>query len=97
MKRKHGGTVYATISVIRDFEDVEVEVSGYYEPEQNGGWDDPSWSAYVTLNRQRLMASRSPLTKDEIDHAEEVMLEKGAWTRLKARHFYLLLFGIGFG
>ena len=41
MKRKHGGTVYATISVIRDFEDVEVEVSGYYEPEQNGGWDDP--------------------------------------------------------
>ena len=39
MKRKHGGTVYATISVIRDFEDVEAEVSGYYEPEQNGGWD----------------------------------------------------------
>ena len=25
MKRKHGGTVYATINVIRDFEDMEVK------------------------------------------------------------------------
>lgn len=76
MKRKHGGTVYATISVIRDFEDVEVEVSGYYEPEQNGGWDDPSWSAYVTFESAEVDGKPFDLTKDEIDHAEEAMLEK---------------------
>lgn len=76
MKRKHGGTVYATISVIRDFEDVEVDVCGYYEPEQNGGWDDPSWPACVTFEYAEIDGNPSTLTKDEIDHAEEVMLEK---------------------
>lgn len=76
MKRKHGGTIYATISVIRDFEDMEVEVSGYYEPEQNGGWHDPSWSAYVTFESAEVDGKPFDLTKDEIDHAEEVMLEK---------------------
>lgn len=76
MKRKHGGTVCATISVIRDFEDVEVEVSGYYEPEQNGGWDDPSWTACVTFESAEVDGQPFTLTKDEIDHAEEVMLEK---------------------
>lgn len=76
MKRKRGGTVYATISVIRGFEDMEVDVSGYYEPEQNGGWDDPSWSAYVTFESAEVDGKPFTLTKDEIDHAEEVMLEK---------------------
>ena len=76
MKRKHGGTVYATISVTRDFEDVEVDVSGYYEPEQNGGWDDPSWSAYVEFESAEIDGKPFTLTSDEITYAEEVMLEK---------------------
>jgi len=75
MARKHGGTVYAAISVIRDYDDVEVEVSGYYEPEQNGGWDDPSWSASVTFETAGVDGKPFSLTKDEIDHAEQVMLE----------------------
>lgn len=76
MKRKRGGTVYATISVIRDFEDVEVEVSGYYEPDQNGGWDDPSWPACVTFESAEVDGKPFTLTADEITHAEEVMLEE---------------------
>lgn len=76
MKRKHGGTVYATISVIRNYDDVEVEVSGHYEPEQNGGWDDPSWPACVTFESAEIDGKLFTLTKGEIDHAEEVMLEK---------------------
>lgn len=77
MARKRGGTVYATINVIRNYDDVEVEVSGYYEPEQNGGWDEPSWSASVQFEEaQDMNGNPFELTKDEIDHAEEVMLEK---------------------
>ena len=74
MKRKHGGTVYATISVIRDFEDVEVEVSGYYEPEQNG-WDDPSWSAYVTFESAEVDGKPFTLTKTKLT-TQKKMLEK---------------------
>lgn len=76
MKRKHGGTVYATINVIRDEVDFEVEVSGYYEPEQNGGMTDPSWSANVTFESAEFEGKPCDLTADEITHAEEVMLEK---------------------
>jgi len=76
MARKRGGTVYATISVIRNDDDIEVEVSGYYEPEQNGGMTDPSWSASVTFESAEVDGKPFDLTKDEIDHAEQVMLEK---------------------
>lgn len=71
--RKRGGTVTATMSVIRNYEDIEIEVSGYFNPEQNGGWDEPSWSAYVefegamtpTATRSRSPMTRSPtLNKD---------------------------------
>ena len=36
--RKRGSTVTASMSVIRNDEDIDVLVSGYYNPEQNGGW-----------------------------------------------------------
>ena len=81
MKRKHGGTVYAEITVVREgiyglTYDVEVEVSGYYTPEQNGGMTDPSWSAYVTFESAEVDGKPFTMTKDDIDHAEQVMLEK---------------------
>jgi hypothetical protein len=78
--RKHGGTVTTEMSVIRTVNDeevdLEVEVSGYYEPAQNGGWDEPSWSAYVEFEGAN-DADGKPfeLTPDEIIHAKELMLE----------------------
>ena len=77
MKRKHGGTVTATMSVIRNYEDIEIEVSGYFNPEQNGGWDEPSWAAYVEFEGAN-DADGNPftLTPDEIADAEQKMLEK---------------------
>ena len=75
--RKRGGTVTATMSVIRSYEDLEIEVSGYFNPEQNGGWDDPSWSAYVEVEGAN-DADGNPftLTPDEIADAEQKMMEE---------------------
>jgi len=74
--RKRGGTVTATMSVIRNDEDIDIEVSGYFNPEQNGGMTDPSWSAYVEFEGA-LDADGNPfeLTKDEIADAEYRLLE----------------------
>lgn len=80
MKRKHGGTVTAEMSVIREVDgmtlDIEVEVSGYFEPEQNGGMTDPSWSANVTFEVAEVDGQPFELTADEIKHAEQLMLEQ---------------------
>ena len=74
--RKRGGTVTATMSVIRNYEDIEIEVSGYFNPEQNGGWDEPSWSAYVEFEAAKDADGNTiTLTDDEIDYAEQKMLE----------------------
>ena len=74
--RKRGGTVTASMSVIRNDEDIDVLVSGYYNPEQNGGWDDPSWSAFVEFEAARDADGNTiTLTDDEIDYAEQKMLE----------------------
>ena len=75
--RKRGGTVTASMSVIRNDEDIDVLVSGYYNPEQNGGWDDPSWSAFVEFEAARDADGNTiTLTDDEIDYAEQKMLEE---------------------
>jgi len=76
MARKHGGTVTTEMSVIRNDEDIDIEVSGYFNPEQNGGWDEPSWSAYVEFEGAN-DADGNPftLTDDEIADAEQKMLE----------------------
>ena len=74
--RKRGGTVTATMSVIRNYEDIEIEVSGYFNPEQNGGWDEPSWSAYVEFEGAKDADGNTiTLTPDEIADAEQKMLE----------------------
>ena len=74
--RKRGGTVTATMSVIRNYEDIEVEVSGYFNPEQNGGMTDPSWSAFVEFEAAKDADGNTiTLTDDEIDYAEQKMLE----------------------
>ena len=75
--RKRGGTVTATMSVIRNYEDLEIEVSGYFNPEQNGGMTDPSWSAYVEFEGAKDADGNTiTLTDDEIDYAEQKMLEE---------------------
>ena len=75
--RKRGGTVTASMSVIRNDEDIDVLVSGYYNPEQNGGWDDPSWSAFVEFEAAKDADGNTiTLTDDEIDYAEQKMLEE---------------------
>lgn len=74
--RKHGGTVTTEMSVIRNDEDIYIEVSGYYEPAQNGGWDEPSWSASVDFEEALDADGNSfELTKDEIADAEYRLLE----------------------
>lgn len=74
--RKHGGTVTTKMSVIRNDDDIDIEVSGYFNPEQNGGMTDPSWSAYVELE-EAVDADGNPftLTPDEIADAEYRLLE----------------------
>ena len=75
--RKRGGPVTASMSVIRNDEDIDVLVSGYYNPEQNGGWDDPSWSAFVEFEAAKDADGNTiTLTDDEIDYAEQKMLEE---------------------
>lgn len=74
-RKKHGGTVTAEMSVIRNECDIEVEVSGYYEPGQAGGWDEPSWSANVQFEYAEADGKPFELTPNEIIHAKELMLE----------------------
>jgi hypothetical protein len=74
--RKHGGTVTTEMSVIRNDEDIDIEVSGYFNPEQNGGMTDPSWSAYVEFEEaQDANGNPFTLTPDEIADAEYRLLE----------------------
>ena len=80
MARNHGGTVSAKTSVIRGDDDVEIEVFGYYEPEQRGGWTDPSWSSSVTFEYAERDGQPFVLTRDEISNAEQLMLEKAECT-----------------
>ena len=74
--RKHGGTVRTEMSIIRNDEDIDVLVSGYYNPEQNGGMTDPSWSAYVefeeAVNSDWVVVQ---LTAEEIEWAKEALME----------------------
>ena len=80
--RKHGGTVYADITILRlDHEgeehEIKVEVQGYFNPEQNGGLTDPSWSASIDFERaETATGDEITLTDDEIDCAIEAMWEK---------------------
>lgn len=67
--KRFGGTVEGIFTVDRYGDDVQVEVSGYYTPAQNGGETDPSWSAYVTLEY-----SSDLLTREEMREAEQYLL-----------------------
>ncbi len=76
--RKRSGTVYATITVNRGDDDAEITVnlSGFYEPEQNGGWDEPSWSASVELETAETEDGQSfELTEGEKTAAFEALWE----------------------
>jgi len=77
--RKHSGTVYATITVNRGDDDAEITVnlSGFYEPEQNGGWDEPSWPASVQLETAETEDGQPfKLTEGEKIAAFEALWEK---------------------
>lgn len=76
-KRKYGGTVTANWWVTRGDDEIAVEISGYYEPAQDGGWDEPSWSASVKLEScTDVNGQEVELTKNEIADAELRLLEK---------------------
>lgn len=65
------------MSVIRNYEDVEIEVYGYFNPEQKGGWDEPSWSECVEFEGANDADGNTiTLTDDEISYAEQKMLEE---------------------
>ena len=69
-------TVSIEWSVIRGDDDIEIEVSGYYEPEQNGGWDEPSFPAWVSDITAEKDGKPFELTDDEINHMRQLLLEK---------------------
>ena len=60
--------------------EIEVEVRGTYEPAQDGGRTDPSWSASVTdgtayAYRENKGWYELDLTRDEIETIEEHLLD----------------------
>jgi len=74
------GEVSAQITVLRgeddNGDDIElvVNVSGYFEAEQDGGWDDPSWPASVDLESFETEDGCSiDLTDSEKDEAREAL------------------------
>lgn len=65
-------------SVIRDDDDLNITATGYYTPEQNGGWEDESFSAWVSDIRAEDENGRAvELTADEIDDLRQLLLEVG--------------------
>ena len=67
--QRMGGQVYGKITVERDDGDVDVEVSGHYEPAEVGGWDCPSYATSVELEWSAI-----ELTEEEAKKAEELLL-----------------------
>ena len=80
-KRKGiSGGVSAQIIVLRgedengDDIEVTVNVSGYFDAGQDGGWDDPSWSACVELETfETEDGTAIELTEQEQDEAREAL------------------------
>jgi len=78
---KRARQVAATIHVLRytGEEEIEipVEVTGYYEPAQEGGQTDPSWDANITFETATQDAPTGPieltLTADEQERAVEAL------------------------
>jgi len=79
--RKHSGNVSATITILRlDHEgeehEIDVEVQGYYTPEQNGGMTDPSWSADIDFETAvTATGDKITLTDNEVDSALDALWE----------------------
>lgn len=78
---KRARQVSATIHVLRysgeEETEIPVEVTGYYEPAQNGGQTDPSWDANITFETAIQGTSGSSidigLTADEQERAVEAL------------------------
>jgi hypothetical protein len=76
VKRNRARMVYVETSVIRDDDDVEIEVSGYYEPEQHGGMFDESFPAWVSDICAELDGKPFELTEEEVHDMRQKLLEK---------------------
>lgn len=76
---KRARQVSATIHVLRysGEEEIEipVEVTGYYEPAQDGGQTDPSWDANITFETATQDAPEGPITIILSDDEQETAVE----------------------
>jgi hypothetical protein len=81
-RRKKGGQVTALMYIYREQDDeefkIEVEVSGYYTPEQHATEVDPPISADVDFESAVMTHSGKTivLTEDEIIKATEKLIEE---------------------
>lgn len=69
------GTIYTTL-VITDEDDIDItlDITGYLNPSENGGWDSPSWSAYIDdISATYPNGSPYTLSKLEVQLAEEAL------------------------
>ena len=71
------GQVFHDSSVIRDDKDVNVSVTGFFSPASGDGWNDPFYDATVEFEAaEDEHGNPFVLTKDEMEHFCQVMLEK---------------------
>jgi hypothetical protein len=70
-------TIFATMTVYDDDDNpLALDITGYYNPAQNGGWDEPSYSAYIDDIRAFTQdGSAYVLSKLELQLAEEALWE----------------------
>ena len=65
-------------SIIRNDDDLSIAATGYYTPEQNGGWEDESFSAWVSdIRAEDENGNAVELTADEVDDLRQLLLEVG--------------------
>ena len=76
-------TIFATLTVYDSLDkELVLDLTGYYNPAQNGGWDEPSWSAYIDgIQALYPDGSKYALSKLELQMAEEALWDalEGKW------------------
>ena len=65
----------ARMTICRDDEEIEIEVTGSYNPAQLGGLEDPSWDAYFD-DIQVTSHDDIVLTDDEEAEASDALMDE---------------------
>lgn len=75
---KRAREVAAEWSIIRNDADLSITATGYYEPEQDGGLIDESFSAWVSdIRAEDENGNAVELIADEVDDLRQLLLEVG--------------------